>query len=189
MASDGIDEVDHGWGNKRWRDPPPEERLNQCLRHWWGHLDHSMPPINTLDGYGTNYTDRWRYIKTPLQSRRHYLKEALTPQRLELKAMCIKPSTLQWKGTENINLRKRETIEHSWLFHIYSIILFWLWHRRCCGRHHTGNHPQQKKFPWSYRYSSRSLDSSGYASLNWWSYTSSVWRCLWGHFLYWDSTK
>ena len=166
MVSDGIDEVDHGWGNKRWRDPPPEERLNQCLRHWWGHLDHSMPPINTLDGYGTNCTDRWRYIKTPLQSRRRYLKETLTPQRLELKATCIKPSTLPWKGTENINLRKRETIGHSLLFCIHSIILFWFWHLRRCGKHHTGEHPQQKKFPWLYRYPSRSLDPSGHASLD-----------------------
>ena len=49
---------------------------------------------NALDGYETNYTNRWKYIKTPLQSKRHYLKEALTPQRLEPKAKYIKPSTL-----------------------------------------------------------------------------------------------
>ena len=189
MVSDGIDEVDHGWGNKRWRDPPPEERLNQCLRHWWGHLDHSMPPINTLDGYGTNCTDRWRYIKTPLQSRRRYLKETLTPQRLEPKATCIKPSTLPWKGTENINLRKRETIGHSLLFCIHSIILFWLWHQSCFGRHHTGDHLQQKRFPWLYRYPSWSPDPSGYASLDWRSYASSVWCRLWGCFLHQDSTE
>ena len=96
---------------------------------------------NILDNYKTNCTNRWRYIKTPLQSRRRYLKETLTPQQLESKARYIKPSTLPWKGTKNINLKKRETIKHSWLFHIYSIILFWLWHWRCCGRHHTGNHP------------------------------------------------
>ena len=41
---------------------------------------------NALDGYETNCTNHWRYIKTPLQSRRHYLKETLTPQRLEPKA-------------------------------------------------------------------------------------------------------
>ena len=87
---------------------------------------------NALDDYETNCTDYWRYIKTPLQSGRCYLKETLTPRRLEPKARYIKPSTLPWKGTKNINLKKRETIEHSWLFHIYSIILFWLWHRRCC---------------------------------------------------------
>ena len=148
-----------------------------------------MPPINTLDGYETNCTDRWRYIKTPLQSRRHYLKETLTPQWLEPKATYIKPSTLPWKVTENINLRKRETIGYSLLFYIHSTILFWLWHRSCFGKHHTGDHPQQKRFPWSYKYPSWSLDPSGYASLNWWSYTSSVWRCLWGRFLHRDSTK
>ena len=110
---------------------------------------------NTLDGYKTNCTDCWRYIKTLLPSRRHYLKETLTPQWLEPKARYIKSSTLPWKGTKNKNLRKRETIEHSWLFHIYSIILFWLWHQRCCGKHYTGDHPQQKKFPWSYRFRAR----------------------------------
>ena len=129
---------------------------------------------NALDGYETNCTDRWRYIKIPLQSRRRYLKEKLTPQRLEPKARYIKPSTLPWKGTKNINLKKRETIEHSWLFHIYSIILFWLWYWRGCGRHHTSHHPQQKKFPWSYRYPSRILDPSGYALLDWRSYASSL---------------
>ena len=144
---------------------------------------------NALDGYETNCTDRWRYIKTPLQSKRRYLKETLTPQRLEPKARYIKPSTLPWKGTQNINLRKRETIKHSWLFHIYSIILFWLWHRRCCGRHHTGDHPQQKKFLWPYRYPSWSLDPSRYTSLDWQSYASSVWCRLWGRFLLQDSTK
>ena len=75
---------------------------------------------NALDGYETNCTDRWRYIKTPLQIRRRYLKETLTPQRLESKATYIKPSTLPWKGTKNINLRKKETIGrdgiriHTW---------------------------------------------------------------------------
>ena len=142
IVVDGTDEVDHGWGNKRWRDPPPEERLNQCLCHWRGHLDHSMLPINTLDGYGTNCTNRWRYIKTPLQCRRRYLKEILMPQRLEPKETYKKPSTLPWKDTKNINLKKRETIGYSWLFCIHSITLFWLWHRRCFGRHHTGDYPQ-----------------------------------------------
>ena len=45
LPGDGIDEVDHGRGNEKWRDPPPEEKFNQCLRHWRGHLVHSMPPI------------------------------------------------------------------------------------------------------------------------------------------------
>ena len=148
-----------------------------------------MPPINTLDGYETNYTDRWRYIKTPLQSRRHYLKETLTPQWLEPKATYIKPSTLPWKVTENINLRKRETIGYSLLFYIHSTILFWLWHRSCFGKHHTGDHPQQKRFPWSYKYPSWSLDPSGYTSLDWRSYASSAWHCLWGCFLHRDSTE
>ena len=49
---------------------------------------------NALDSYKTNCTDRLRYIKTPLQSKRRYLKETLTPQRLEPKARYIKPSTL-----------------------------------------------------------------------------------------------
>ena len=35
---------------------------------------------STLDGYETNCTDHWRYIKTPLQGRRRYLKETLTSQ-------------------------------------------------------------------------------------------------------------
>ena len=148
-----------------------------------------MPPINTLDGYETNCTDRWRYIKTPLQSRRHYLKETLTPQWLEPKATYIKPSTLPWKVTENINLRKRETIGYSLLFYIHSTILFWLWHRSCFGKHYTGDHPQQKRFPWSYRYPSRSLDPSGYTSLDWRSYASSAWHRLWGRFLHRDSTE
>ena len=147
IISDGTDEVNHRRGNKRWQDPSLEQRLNRCLCYWRGYLDHSMPPINTLDGYGTNCIDRWRYIKTPLQSRRRYLKETLTPQRLEPKAMYIKPSTLPWKGTKKINLRKRKTIGQSLLFCIHSIILFWLWHQRCFGRHHTDDHPQQKKFP------------------------------------------
>ena len=179
---DGTDEVDHGRGNKRRRDPPPEERLNQCLRHWRGYLDHSMPPINTLDDYETNCTDCWRYIKTPLQSRRRYL-----PQRLEPKATYIKPSTLPWKGTKNINLRNRETIDYSLLFYIHSTFLFWLWHQRCFGRHHTGDHPQQKRFPWSYRYPSQSLDPSRYASLDWQSYASS--RYMFQEFENFTSTK
>ena len=133
-----------------------------------------MPPINTLDGYRINCIDRWRYIKTLLQSKRRYLKETLTPQWLEPKAMYIKPSTLPWKGTKKINLRKRETIGHSLLFCIHSIILFWLWHQRCFGRHHIGDHPQQKKFHWLYRYLSRNLDPSRYASLDWRSYASSI---------------
>ena len=148
-----------------------------------------MPPINTLDDYGTNCTDHWRYIKTPLQCRRRYPKETLMPQRLEPKATYIKPSTLPWKGMKNINLKKRETIGYSWLFCIHSIFLLWLWHRRCFGRHHTGDHPQQKRFPRLYRYLSRSLDPSRYASLDWRSYASLVWRRLWGRFQHWDLSE
>ena len=66
---------------------------------------------NTLDGYETNYTYRWRYIKTPLQGRRRYLKETLTSQsqsqRLEFKATYIKLTTLPAKGMDNINTKTK----------------------------------------------------------------------------------
>ena len=64
---------------------------------------------NTLDGYKTNCTDRWRYIKIPLQGRRRYLKETLTSQSqsqwLEFKATYINPITLPAKGMDNIDTK------------------------------------------------------------------------------------
>ena len=74
---------------------------------------------NALDGYETNCTDRWRYIKTPLQSKRRYLKETLTPQRLEPKARYIKPSTLPWKGMQNITPEKERD---NWAFLVISYL-------------------------------------------------------------------
>ena len=103
---------------------------------------------NTLDGYETNCTNHWRYIKTPLQSRRHYLKETLSSQSqsqwLEFKATYIKPSTLPSKGTDNIDTRNKDTILLFLAILFHSIILFWLWHRRRCGRHHIGDHPHSR---------------------------------------------
>ena len=64
---------------------------------------------NTLDGYETNCTDHWRYIKIPLQGRRRYLKETLTSQSqsqwLEFKATYINPITLPAKGMDNIDTK------------------------------------------------------------------------------------
>ena len=66
---------------------------------------------NTMGGYETNCTDRWRHIKTPFQGRRRYQKETLTsqsqPQWLEFKATYIKPLTLPAKGTDNIDTKTK----------------------------------------------------------------------------------
>ena len=131
---------------------------------------------NTLDSYETNCTDCWRYIKTPLQSRRRYLKKTLTSQsqsqRLEFKATYIKPSTLPAKGIDNIDTKIKILIVIPCYFVSYNnstltLALEALWQAPPWWS------PLQKKFPCLYRYPSWNLDLSGYASLNWRSHASS----------------
>ena len=131
---------------------------------------------NTLDGYETNCTDRWRHIKTPLQGRRRYQKETLTSQsqsqRLEFKATYIKPPTLLAKGTDNIDTKTKILIfilGYSISFNNYVLTLVSkvLWQ----APHQWS--PLQKKFPCLYRYPSRNLDPSGYVALDWRSHASS----------------
>ena len=147
---------------------------------------------NTLDDYKTNCTDRWRYIKTPLQSRRHYLKKTLTlksqSQRLEFKATYIKPSTLPAKGTDNIDIKIKILIVIPCYFVSFNNYIMTLAFEALWQAPHRWS-PLQKKFPCLYKYPSRNSDPSGYASLDWRSHASSVWCRLWGRFLYRDSKK
>ena len=101
---------------------------------------------NASDGYKTNCIDRWEHIKAPLHGRRRYQRKTLTSQsqsqQLESKVTYIKPPTLPTKGMDII-----DTLKGYWLpflpfcFILQYSFLFWLWHRRHCGRHHIGDHP------------------------------------------------
>ena len=147
---------------------------------------------NTLGGYETNCTDRWRHIKTPLQGRRRYQKETLTsqsqPQRLEFKATYIKPPTLPAKGTDNIDTKTKILIVILYYSVSFNNSALTLASEVLWQAPHQWS-PLQKKFPYLYKYPSRSSDPSRYVSLYWQSHASSVWHRLWEHFPYRDSKK
>ena len=147
---------------------------------------------NTLDGYETNCTDHWRYIKIPLQGRRRYLKETLTSQSqsqwLEFKATYINPITLPAKGMDNIDTKIKILIVIPYYFVSFNNSVLTSASEALWQTPHRWS-PLQKKFPCLYKYPSRNLDLSGYISLDWRSHASSVWLYLWESFMYRDSKK
>ena len=86
--------------------------------------------------------DRWSLIKTHIHKPWGITKRALKPQlkpptARNLKALYIHLNQLQ---TRYIDTPK---ITHSYsdtLCYYQKAFLYWLWHRRHCGRHHTGDH-------------------------------------------------
>ena len=132
---------------------------------------------NTLDGYETNCTDHWRYIKIPLQGRRRYLKETLTSQSqsqwLEFKATYINPITLPAKGMDNIDTKIKILIVIPYYFVSFNNSVLTSASEALWQTPHRWS-PLQKKFPYLYRYPSGNSDPSGYVLLDWRSHASLV---------------
>ena len=101
---------------------------------------------NTSDGYGTNCTDRWEHIKSSITR-----QEALPKEDINI-TMPITTARIQgniYKAPHTANTRYKKH-GHSkriviaillFCFILQYTLSFWLWHRRCCGRHHTGDRP------------------------------------------------
>ena len=94
--------------------------------------------------------DRWSLIKTHIHKPWGVTKRALKPQLRPPTAKNHKTIYIHFEylRTRYIDTPKSIHFFSDFLCYSSKVSLYWLWHWRCCGRHHTGVHLEEAIWPY-----------------------------------------
>ena len=94
--------------------------------------------------------DRWSLIKTHIHEPWGITKRALKPQLRPPMAKNHKAVYIHFKQLQTKYIDTPKSIHSFYDFLCYSpkVSLYWLWHWRRCGRHHTGVHLEEAVWPY-----------------------------------------